>query len=191
MEPVVGAARNLPAAMTTLIGRTDEVSAARQLLARHDVRLLTLTGSGGVGKTRLGLQVATDFAANSPDDVYFISLAPLSDPSLVMALVAQTLGLHNATDQSLLARLKEFVRDRPMLIVLDNFEHMMPAAPHVADLLAGCPRLKLLTTSRAPLRLRGEHEFPVLPLAVPDPAHLPNFEQLSSYSAIRFFVQCA
>src|SRR5689334_8506912 len=124
MEPLSMAASNLPAALTSLIGREREVVSAQKLLARPDVRLLTLTGPGGVGKTRLGLQIAADFAANGPNSTSFISLASVGDSSLVVGLIAHTLGLRNASDSLALARLIPFVRDQRLLLVLDNFEHV-------------------------------------------------------------------
>jgi predicted ATPase/DNA-binding CsgD family transcriptional regulator len=179
----------LPATLTALIGREQERTALCRLLRRQEVRLVTLTGTGGVGKTRLGLQVATDLLDNFADGVHFISLAPISDPDLVMPTIAGTLDIKETAAQPLLARLKASLQNQQQLLVLDNFEQILPAAPQLTDLLASCPQLKLLVTSRSTLHLQGEHEFPVPPLAVPDLKQLPEQEALAQYAAIALFLQ--
>lgn len=160
---------NLPAQMTPLLGRARETRLAVERLSRADVRLLTLTGPGGVGKTRLALAVAEALLDQFEDGVYLIALAALRDPQLVMRAVAEALGLRTAPDQPLAGQMRAALRDRQTLLLFDNFEHLLAAAPEVAALLAACPRLTALVTSREPLKLAGEHELPVEPLAT-DPA---------------------
>jgi predicted ATPase len=155
------------------------------------VRLLTLTGPGGTGKTRLGLQVAADLLEDFESGVFFVPLEALRDPTLVASSIARTLGLQDRAGQVLLDSLRESLQDKQMLLVLDNFEQVVAAAPLVAELLAACPRLKCLVTSRVVLRLRGEHEFPVPPLDLPDPRHLPAMDTLSQYAAVELFIQRA
>jgi predicted ATPase/class 3 adenylate cyclase len=184
-------AHNLPAQPTPLIGREREAAEARERLRRPEVRLLTLAGPGGTGKTRLALQVAVDVLEDFADGVFFVPLAPISDPTLVASTVAQTLGVQETGSRPLLERLKEFLQDKAVLLVLDNFEQVIAAVPVVTALHAACPRLKSLVTSREVLRLQGEHEFPVPPLAVPDLRHLPASERLSQYAAAALFIQQA
>jgi predicted ATPase len=155
------------------------------------VRLLTLTGPGGTGKTRLALQVAAEALDDFEHGAFFISLAPLRDPALVIATLAQTLGVKESAGQPLLDSLKDALRDKSLLLVLDNFEQVLAAAPQVADLLAACPQVKVLVTSRAALHLYGEHEYPVSPLTLPDPQHRPLLESLSQYEAVRLFIERA
>src|SRR5947209_8060105 len=159
---------NLPAQLTPLIGRDQEVAAISTLLRRPQVRLVTLSGTGGIGKTRLALHVATEVLADFPDGVFFVSLAPLSDRALVISTIAQILDVKESGARPLADLLIAFLRDRHLLLCLDNFEHLLPAAPQLTDLLTTCPHLSILVTSRAVLRLQGEHVFPVPPLAVPD-----------------------
>ena len=182
---------NLPAQPTPLIGREQEVFAIQQLLRHSEVRLVTLTGPGGVGKTRLALQVASELLDMFADGVYFLALAPISDPMLVASTIAQTLGIKEGSSQPLMERIKDYLRSKQLLLVVDNFEQVIDAAPLIAELLAAAPRLNVLVTSRAVLRLSGEREFPVPPLELPNPQHLPPLELLSQYEAITLFTQRA
>ncbi|HEV2461910.1 MAG TPA: helix-turn-helix domain-containing protein [Ktedonobacterales bacterium] len=156
---------NLSIQLTPLIGREREAQAAAQALTRADVHLLTLTGPGGVGKTRLALRVAEDVLERFEDGVSVVLLAALRDPALVLSSIAKAVGLRVAPGEPLEEQVPAFLRERRMLLVLDNFEHLLPAATFVATLLAACPHLKALVTSREPLKIGGEHELPVAPLA--------------------------
>jgi predicted ATPase len=182
---------HLPTPLTPLLGREQEVAAACTLLRHPKVRLVTLTGAGGVGKTRLAVQVATGVLADFPDGVCFVSLAPISAPTLVMPTIAQVLDVKESGAKSLLDLLTAFLRDRHLLLCLDNFEQLLPAAPMLSDLLTGCPHLTILVTSRAVLHIQGEHEFPVPPLAVPDLTPLPPTETLPHYAAVALFLERA
>jgi predicted ATPase/class 3 adenylate cyclase/DNA-binding CsgD family transcriptional regulator len=182
---------NLPVQLTPLIGREKEGAAILNLLQREDVRLVTLTGPGGTGKTRLGLQVAAELSDLFADGVYFVNLAPLSDPDFVVPTVAQTLDIKEIAGKPLLDLLKAYLRDKHILLLLDNFEQVASAAVLVTDLLAACPHLKVIATSRAVLHVRGEQEFPVPPLAVPDPKRLPDLVTVSQYEAVELFLSRA
>ncbi len=182
---------NLPAQPTPLIDREQEMARICQLLRRENVRLLTLTGTGGVGKTRLGLETAARLLDEFAGGVCFVPLATISDPDLVVPAIAQTLGVREAGDWLLMERLKAYLRNRRLLLFLDNFEQVLQAAPRLSELLQACPELKMLVTSRAVLHVYGEHEFPVLPLPVPDLSHLPESEALAQYAAVALFLQHA
>jgi len=161
-----------------LIGREQEVWVICDLLRQPEVRLLTITGTGGVGKTRLAFQIAQELLDDFADGTYFVSLAPLSDPGLVLPTITQTFGLRESADHTPLTLLQAYLRNKHLLFFLDNFEQVVTAAPLLVELLRTCPHLKILVTSRTLLRVSGEHEFPVLPLAVPDLKQLPESESL-------------
>ena len=180
---------NLPIQLTSFVGRTREVAEVKDLLAT--ARLLTLTGAGGTGKTRLALQVAADVSEGFPDGVFFVNLAPLSDPEFVLSAIAQVLEVRETSERSLLDRLHAALRDKHLLLVLDNFEQVVQAAVPVAELLTTCPKLKMLVTSRMALHVRAEQEFAVPPLALPDFKHLPDLVALSQYAAVALFIQQA
>jgi len=185
------ARHNLPVQLTPLLGREDEVAAVTALLRQDAVRLVTLTGPGGVGKTRLGLQVAAELVDEYADGVWFVRLSRLVDPALVLPTIAHILGLQEAGRQPVEAVLREWLRTRAVLLLLDNFEQVAAAAPEVAELLAASPGLKVLVTSRMGLHLRGEQEVSVLPLGLPwraGPASLPPVERLSQYAAVALFL---
>jgi predicted ATPase/DNA-binding winged helix-turn-helix (wHTH) protein/tRNA A-37 threonylcarbamoyl transferase component Bud32 len=185
---------NLPVQRTGFVGREKEVATAKELLLRNDARLVTVTGPGGIGKTRLAVQVATGLVERFPGGTHFVPLASLSDPDLIASVIVQTLGLREGGTQSPLEVLKQNFQDSlraPMLLVLDNFEHLVQAAPTVADLLAMSPYLKIMVTSREALHVYGENEFPVPPLMLPDVRSTPPVEALSQYPAVALFVQRA
>jgi predicted ATPase len=160
-------------------------------MLRKDVRLVTLTGPGGSGKTRLGLQVADDLIDDFEEGVFFIDLASISDPGLVPAAIAQTLGVREIEGRAVLNCVKDYLREKHLLLLLDNFEQVVAAAPGVVDLLVSAPYLKILVTSRAALHVRGEKTFPVHPLPVPRLEDLPPAERLLQYAAVALFVQRA
>ena len=185
---------NIPVQRTGLVGREKEVASAKELLLRQDVRLVTVTGPGGIGKTRLALEVAKDLTENFPGGIHFVPLSVLRDPGLISSVIVQTLGIREARGQSPLEILKRNFQDSrhtPALLLLDNFEHLMQAAPTVAELLALGADLKILVTSRAALHVYGEHEFPVPPLALPESQSKPSAEVVARYPAVALFVQRA
>ncbi len=152
---------------------------------------MTLTGPGGTGKTRLSLQLAAEAAQGFVDGAFWVALAPITDPELVPSTIAHALGVPVSGNELPLDRVGEHLRDKQLLLVLDNFEQLLPAAPTVATLLAVAPRLTVLTSSRAPLRISGEQEFPIPPLELPDPGRLPSLEVLAQSDAVRLFIERA
>jgi predicted ATPase/transcriptional regulator with XRE-family HTH domain len=182
---------NLPASPNPLIGRGSEVATVRRAMRRTGARLVTLLGPGGVGKTRLAVAVAGEARPAFPDGAWFADLTPIADPDLVWATVVQILGLPPPENRPALEVLTDHLRERRTLLLLDNCERMLPAATAVADLLAACPGLTVLATSREPLRLRWEHRIPVPPLSVPDPDAPPDPERLARVASVRLFVERA
>ncbi len=189
--PPIAPMWKVPTVLTPLVGREQDVAAVCALLARPEVRLLTLLGAGGIGKTRLAIEVATQMREHFADGVCFVALAPISDPSLLLSSIAHELGLQEGGAQPLVETVQAFLRDKQLLLLLDNFEQLVRAAPLLEDLLAACPRLAIVVTSREVLRLQAEHLFPVPPLALPDLAHLPEREELAEYAAVALFLQRA
>ena len=186
--------KNVPVQRTGFVGRQKEVVGAKELLLRPDVSLVTITGPGGIGKTRLSVQVASDLAEHFSGGTHFVSLSPLNDPGFIASTIVQALGIRESGGQPPLQLLKEHLQHSlrgPTLLVLDNFEHLLQAVPGVAELLAVDSTLKILVTSRAPLHIYGEYEFPVPPLALPDPHSVVPLEILSQYAAVALFVQRA
>lgn len=189
---------NLPAPTTPFVGRERDVSILTDMLAARDVRLITLTGTPGTGKTRLALQVASGLAARPQglehtfaDGIYFVSLAAVTEADLVVSGIAQALGMPEPGGRAVRDALLEHLRNKRLLLVLDNFEHLLPASPLISDLLSGCPRLKVLVTSQATLNLRGEHEYPVPTLSVPGREAPLQPEDLAQYESVALFVERA
>jgi len=180
-----------PLPLTPLVGREGDVLEVCALLRRQEVRLVTLSGTGGIGKTRLALRVATELRPDFADGVCFVSLAALDDPALVVSTIAQALGLKESEHRTPLDLVQAALRDRRLLLLLDNFERLLPAAPQLVNLLARCPQLTILVTSRAVLHLQGEYEFPLSPLALPPLEPLPAMQALASTPAVTLFLQRA
>ena len=181
---------NLPTHLTSFIGRENEIAEVSQDLAEH--RLVTLTGSGGTGKTRLSLQVAVDMLDSFPNGVWFVELAPITDPELVPHTILTAIGIKEQDNKAPLDLLKEYLQERQTLIVLDNCEHLVSASARVVnELLRAAPRIKILASSREALGVRGEASYPVPSLSLPNPKHLPTMEGLSQYEAVRLFIDRA
>jgi predicted ATPase len=180
---------NLPTPLTSLVGRDQELGDVGRLL--HAARLVTLTGAGGVGKTRLALAVTEELGETFVDGVAFVDLAAASGPEAVAAAIARTLGIRDDGDLPLVERLTNALRHRQVLLILDNFEHVLPARQLVLDVLQAAPRVTALVTSRAALRVRGEREFPVVPLAYPSATDHEVLEALPRYPSVCLFVQRA
>jgi predicted ATPase len=188
-----GQPTNLPAQRTGFVGREKEIAAAKELLLREGVRLVTITGPGGIGKTRFALEVAGSLATEFSAGTQFVALSSLTEPMLVPSAIVQALGIREAGGQSPLEMLKEHLQSArgPMLLLLDNFEHLVGAAPMVASLLAMNTGLKVIVTSRAALRVSAEHEFPIPPLGMPEVTATAPIEVLSRFPAVALFVQRA
>jgi len=182
---------NLSVLRERLVGREQDLATARKILLRDDIGLLTLTGAGGSGKTSLALHLAADVLDSFDDGAFFVSCAPIADPGLVASTIAQTLGLREAGDRPVLEGLVDYLRRRSLLLILDNFEQLLRAGPLVAVLLAASPGLKVLVTSRAALRVRGEHELLVPPLALPDLRLPPDRDLLGHNPSVALFVERA
>jgi predicted ATPase len=182
---------NLPAQPNPLIGREREVAAVSAMLRESKVRLVTLTGPGGTGKTRLALQTAAEMVDEFEDGAIFVNLAPITDQGLVVSTIAQALDVKEVAGEALLETLKANLKERQMLLVLDNFEQVLGAAPVVSELLTAASQLKVLATSREGLRVRAERTFPVPPLELPDPKRLPPLERLTQYEGVRLFIDRA
>lgn len=181
---------NLPFQATALIGREREVAAIIQRLQLPHIHLLTLTGPGGTGKTRLALQIAAELLDVFTDGVFFVALAPIRDPLLVIPTLAQTLGIKDSGSQPLLEAVTSYIRDKQLLLVIDNFEQVLPAAPFLSTLLEAAPQIKILVTSRSVLGVYGEHDFAVPPLMLPH-LHTVPVEGLTQYEAVRLFIERA
>src|SRR5215217_8380165 len=181
---------NLPAEPTLFLGREDHVARIVDLLGRDDVRLLTITGPGGVGKTRLGVQAAAGVLDDFPDGVWFVDLSALDDPILVPSAIARVLGVREEGG-GLTERLAAVLGGKRLLLVLDNFERVLGSASLVTSLLARGPGAKVLVTSRTPLHISGEQEYPLAPLLLPDRERLPPLEHVLQFEAVRLFVERA
>jgi predicted ATPase/class 3 adenylate cyclase len=179
---------NLPTQLTTFLGRQRELDEAARLLMQ--TRLLTLTGPGGTGKTRLSLQLAAEITERFRDGVFFVPLGGIDEPALVLPTVAQALGMPDPGG-GVLDRVADQLAGKQVLLVLDNFEQVIDAAPQIGELLARLPEAKVLATSRSPLHVYGEQEYPVPPLGLPDPQHLPDLEALSQFASVALFVERA
>ncbi len=182
---------NLPQPVTSFIGRSEALIKIQNLLSQPEVRLLTLTGPGGTGKTRLALEVAHLILNTFQHGLFFIDLAPLTDPNQIAAKIAEELQIFLNANPSILDQLKAYLCDKQLLLLLDNIEHLLAAAPQISSLLAAAPNLKVLVTSRVLLRLSGEWDFPVHPLTLPDLGERPFPQTLSNYDAIRLFQERA
>ena len=180
---------NLPPELTSFVGRGKALEEIERLLDSN--RLVTLTGPGGSGKTRLSMRAASDVLDSFPDGVFFVDLAPITEPHLVASAIASALRTGEQGPRSVIETLQIELRHRTALLVLDNFEQVIEAASTVATLLSAAPQVRFLVTSRGPLRIRGEQEFPVPPLALPDPAELPSGDDLTRSEAVALFVERA
>jgi len=189
-SPISGSTLSSPP--TPLVGRQQELEELRELLlGGSGVRLLTLTGIGGVGKTRLALEVAHKTEGHFPDGIAFVALAPLRDPALVVSTINRSLGLREEQGQSAADALHAYLREKRLLLVLDNFEHLLEAAPEISELIEFCPQIAVVVTSRAPLRARGEQEYPVLPLGLPTSTRSPDPREILRSPSGRLFVERA
>jgi predicted ATPase/DNA-binding CsgD family transcriptional regulator len=180
---------NLPASLTSIIGRDHEVAMVVDALDRQSHRLVTLTGPGGVGKSVLAIAAGQELGGVFPDGVQFISLAPVRDPELVLPAIGRTLGVRDAGTNTIAGQLTNYLRDKHLLLILDNFEHLAEAAPGITEILSTCPHLSVLITSRVRLRLAGEREYSVPPLPLPGPATSISLDRVASFAAVRLFAE--
>ncbi len=189
-EPLRTPYHNLPAPRSTFVGREREMMEVMRAVAI--TRLLTLTGTGGSGKTRLALEAARDLIESYPDGVWLVELAPLSEEALVPKALAEALEVPERHAEPLSDTLAEVLRDRQLLLVLDNCEHLLEATARLVDkLLDSCPRLRILATSREALGVQGEMRWPVPPLSVPEPRGMPSSDEIEGYESVRLFVERA
>jgi predicted ATPase len=180
---------NLPLQLTSFVGREEEIAEVRRLLER--ARLLTLTGAGGTGKSRLAIQVAAELLPVFPDGCWFVDLASVTDPSLVPSVLAKALGVPVGAGRPILEAVQEQLRGQQLLLVVDNFEQVADAGPVVEGLLAAAPAIKVMVTSRVVLSLRGEQEYLVPPLELPDPERLPDIDTLARFEAVQLITERA
>jgi excisionase family DNA binding protein len=188
VEPTPGPAFALPRPLTTFLGRKQEIAAVAALLTQPEMRLLTLTGPGGTGKTRLALRVAQDLTPHVADAVAFVPLASVAEASLVPSAVAHGLGVRESGDHPITERLIGVLRNRRLLLILDNFEHLLAASPFVGELLTACPELTIVATSRTPLRLSGEQRFPVPPMTLPELTLSVTASAVTETEAVQLFL---
>ncbi len=191
LNSLYGSKQNIPVSLTPMVGREQELKAICARLSRPEVRLLTLTGPGGVGKTRLAIALSIEMLPDFARNACAVWLASLSDPDLVMPTILRTLGLPECKELSPFEQLVTALREKPFLLLLDNFEHLLAAAPQLLALLVACSQLKILVTSRAALQVQGEYEFAVPPLALPNLHQLPGVEDLSHVESVALFLQYA
>jgi tetratricopeptide (TPR) repeat protein len=178
---------NLPPQPTPLVGREREIEEIAERVRSGKARLLTLTGPGGTGKTRVALAAGVNLLEEFDDGICFVALAAVQDPTLVPSAIAETLGVKESAERPLIETLGSYLHNKQLLLLLDNFEQVLEGAPVVRELVGTCPKLTILATSRIPLRLYGEQEYPVPPLAVPDPEALPPLGVIARYEAVRIF----
>ena len=181
---------NIPTTFAPLVGREQDVANICALLAQPAVRLVTLLGAGGIGKTRLSIEIANELRGAFTDGVCFVSLAAIRDAELLFPAIAQELALQDA-DRPWKEQMWEFLREKRLLLILDNFEQLIPAASLLEDVLAACPEVRIIVTSREVLHRAAEHQYWVAPLAVPDIRQLPNSEEIARYAAVELFAQRA
>ena len=184
--------KNFPVQTTPFIGRQKEITTTRELLHREDIRMLTLTGPGGTGKTRLALTIVSEMKNGFADGIYFVDIASIREPELVLTAIARITGLRDTNDGSLINELKKQLRDKKLLLLIDNFEQVTTAAPLLVELLQVCPNLKFLVTSREALHVRGEHVYPVPPLSLPgENLKGKSVEQVTQYESVQLFIERA
>ncbi len=182
---------NLPALLTPIIGRERELGSAQDYLLQPKTRLVTLCGTPGIGKTRLGLEIAAGLVESFEDGVFLVDLAPVIDPDLVLPTIARTLGLMEIGDQSIELVLLDYIRERRLLLFLDNFEQVLDAATAIVQMLEASPWLKVLITSREALHVRGERRISVTPLVIPDPSPGNSVAELAAFPAVALFIERA